>query len=445
MPGSLTFLSNRSCLILSGVLAGFGEGFVLPLVVVSAYVLFLTSNLLVIGAVPAIAFGLRSVGTLAGSRFLQSARHRKPWVFSAHLIRAGAAALFAWIAWRVGASSDDRLATFLVTYGVFAFFSGFSSYAANAFVRMATDRENRARLFDLRTILSAAAGIFAGVVVHQLFNESGQSLGRSFALLFVAAAAAFAASAFFVLLVRESPGHMSRNPPSPGGTPFHTRSMRTFRRFVLVRALIAAAAATDAFLIVFAVLELGMQADFLGYCAIAFTAAFLAGLLLWRSLRTSVLARSVLQIGAVLRIAPPLIAIIIPYLQDSVYYQEHTSGNAFTHWMVVAAFATLGLSGASVATGGYSFVASISAAMTPWFANVTTAILAPFSLLGIGAGWVAREWGFDTLFMVGLVVSLIALLACGLLPVTAVRQSPAGAGVAGPAPSQLDATRLLIR
>ncbi|MBX3070189.1 MAG: hypothetical protein KF883_06845 [Thermomicrobiales bacterium] len=445
IPKSLTILSNRTCLTLSGMLGGFGEGFMLPLVIVSAYVLHMTSNLLVIGAVPALAFGVRPIGTLIASWLLGTSKRRKPWVFSAHLIRAGAAGLIAWIAWQEGVDSSDRLRTFLITYGVFAFFSGFASFSANSLARMALAQENRNRIFDLRTILAAAAGVVAGATIHELFNDGGQSLSRSFSLLFIAAAVSFAASAFFVLLVREASGQLPRNAPSPGGTTAHGRSMQTFRRFVLVRMLVAAAATADVFLIVFAVLELGMQADFLGYCAIAFSAGLLGGLLLWRLLRESILARSVLQVGTVLRIAPPLIAVMIPYLQESAYYQEHTSTNAVPHWLIVAAFATLGCSAASIGIGGYAFVTSISTSMTPWFASVTTAILAPVSLLGIGAGWVARNWGFDILFAVALALSLVALLACGLLPVTAIRQPQTGAGVATPAPGHLNTSRFLIR
>lgn len=442
---SPTFLSNRLSLILSGIVGGFGEGFMLPLVVISAYVLHLTSNLLVIGSVTAIAFGLRAAGTLASTLLLRSARRRKPWVFLTHLIRAAIAGLLAWLAWREGVADNDRLQTFLTAYGVFSFISGFAAESSNTLARTASEPENRSRMFDLRSIPGAGAGVIAGIVVHQVFNEGGQTLARSFASLYVGAAAAFAASAFFVLLVSDQPGRPTRNAPMPGGTVAHSRSMSAFRRFLLARLFLAAATSADVFLIVFAVLDLGMQADFLGYCAIGYTAALGAGLLFWRLRRAAVLSRSVLQIGAVLHIVPPLLVVIIPYLQDSAYYQERVTGNAVTHWMIVAAFATLGLSSASIATGSFAFVTSISPAMSQWFANAATMILAPVTLLGIGAGWIAREWGFDTLFAASLVISLLALLACGLLPVTAVRQHQIGAGIAGPAPDRPGSSRLLIR
>lgn len=176
-----------------------------------------------------------------------------------------------------------------------------------------------------------------------------------------------------------------------------------------------------------------MGLEFLGYCIIAFCAALGSGLMLWRLIEREILSRSVLQIAALLKILPPLIALTIPYLQDSEYYQEHTSGNQVAHWLIVAAFAALGLAGSSLAVGGFSFLTSVSTSMTPWFANAATAILAPVSLAGIAGGWVAERWGFDRLFAVTLAVAIVALLTSGLLPVTASRQPRTGAGVAGPA------------
>ncbi len=427
----MSVFSNRTCLALSGVLAGFGESFILPLIIVSAYVLYLTDNWYVIGSTPALAFGLRSLGALIGSWSLQNARRRKPWMFGAHLLRTGSIALIAWIAWREGVLAEDRLRTFLVTYGFFSFFSGVASSTTTSVVRMATDPGSRKRIFAFRAILAAASGIIAGLVIHELFSVEGQSIDRSFALLFIAASAAMATSAFLVLLVREQPSHTPRSIPSPGGTPAHSRSLKIFRKYVLVRVLLVGAGASDVFLVAFAFRELSFGFPDLGYCVIAFCGTMVAGLLIWSFIGESVLARSILQVGAVAKVVPPLIVVTVPLLEDSAYYQEHATAATIGKWAIVVAFGALGISGASIASGGYAFLTSVSSNMAPSLASTCTAVLAPFSLLAIAGGWIIDKWGFDTLFAVGLALSIVSLLATGSLPVTARRQPQRGAGVSG--------------
>ena len=443
-PRSISVLSARSCMTLSGILAGFGESFILPLVVVSAYVLYLTDNWLVIGSVPAVAFGLRAIGLLIGAWSIQNAQRRKPWAFAAHVLRTGALALVAWIAWRENVQPDDRLQTFLVTFGVFSFFSGVASSTTTSLARMATDPAGRVRIFALRSVLAAGIGVVGGVIIHELFASESQTTDRMFAFLFIAAAAAMAGSAFLVLLVKERSGQIPRVAVAPGGTPAHSRSLTMFRKFLIVRVLLAATGAADAFLIAFAIREFSLNLDNLGYCVIAFCGAIGAGLLLWSFLGQSVLARSVLQVGAVLKVVPCLIAVTIPYLEESAYYQEHASGGEISRWAIVAAFAAIGFADASIARGGFDFVTSVSTTMAPSFATTTTVVLAPVSLLAVGAGWIVEEWGFDRLFALGLVVAVVALLSTGFLPVTARRRTPTGAGVAGPAPT-IRTNRMLLR
>ncbi|MGE3797539.1 MAG: hypothetical protein AB7G88_06820 [Thermomicrobiales bacterium] len=440
----MSVLSNRASLTVSGILSGFGEGFILPLIVIAAYVLHLNAGLLTVGAVPAIAFGLRSAGNLAGSRIIRDAQRRKPWAFAAHVLRTGSVALIAWIAWRENVLPEDRLQSFLMTVGVFSFFSGVASSTTSSLGRVATDPAGRVRLYATRAILAAGIGIISGAIIHETFTIENQSIDRSFALLFVVAAAAMAGSAFLVLLVRERPALIPRTATTPGGTPAFARSMSVFRRYIVVRALFAATAAADVFLIVFALRELSFDLEDLGLAAMAFCGSLALGNVFWTLAGPSVLSRSIIQTGAVFRVVPYLIAFSLPLFEESAYYQEHASAGTIARWAIVAAFAALGFAGASIASGGFTFLMSVSTTMAPSFTSMTTAVIAPFSLLAIGGGWAVKEWGFDTLFSAALALSIVTLLSTGFLPVTARKRPQSGAGIAGPAPS-MRANRLLSR
>jgi hypothetical protein len=110
--------------------------------------------------------------------------------------------------------------------------------------------------------------------------------------------------------------------------------------------------------------------------------------------------------------------------------------------MVVAAFAALGLAGSSIAAGSYAYLSAIAPVTSGSMVNLANGVLGIVSATAIGAGWIADRWGFDALFASALAASVVALLAGGLLPVTASGQARAGvarrSGASG-------APRLLMR
>jgi hypothetical protein len=435
-------LGSRGTLLAVGILSGFGEGFVLPLVVVTAYVATLTENLLALGLIPPLAFGVWNAGALITRWLMAPARARWPWAFGASLLRAAAMAGIAYVVWQSNLARTAQLETVLVLYGVFAFFSGCASASSNALVRTASDPGERSSVLTIRNTGAALAGLLAGSIVYQLFAEGGLSTERSFAFVFLTAAAVLAGAAFFTLMSRDIPGVMLPPPAAPGGTPAHARATRLFRRFLVFRVAFGVAAAADGFLIVYGLRELAMGFDQLGIAVISYAGMTAAGAAAWRILPSTIFARSSMQVAALLKVLPPLIAVSIPYVESSAYYQEHTDGQAVTHWMVVAAFAALGLAGSSIAAGSYAYLSAIAPVTSGSMVNLANGVLGIVSATAIGAGWIADRWGFDALFASALAASVVALLAGGLLPVTASGQARAGvarrSGASG-------APRLLMR
>jgi hypothetical protein len=430
--------------LLSGAAAGFGEGFALVTLVIAAYIAAHTDNLVTLGFAPVLGFGLWNVGALIAGIIVPGRVRRLPWSFAANLVRTGLMGLIAYVAHQDDVARADQLQSFLICYAVFAFFSGFASVSTNSLIRAALDTASRTRVLHLRAIVATLLAGLAGVVTYKVFSDTSLTMNRAFGYTFTAAAAAIAGSTFFAFTIRETLGPFGRLPATPGGTSAHARSIRAIRRYIAIRALLAAAGMADAFLIVYGIRELSMGLEFIGISVTVFALATAAGLLFWSAFDRLRVPRTTLQIAALLKIIPPLIAVSIPYLQSSAYYDDHTSGNALLHWMIVGSFVALGLAMASIITGSIGYLASIPAGLATPFITVSNGVLAVTSTLGFAAGWIADRWGFDRLFAVVLAVAIVSLLSTGLLPVTAMNKTRSGTSMSQ-VPRALRVNRLSIR
>ncbi|CAN5799255.1 hypothetical protein BH23CHL4_BH23CHL4_19790 [soil metagenome] len=443
-PKKESLLGNRLTVLLSGAAAGFGEGFALAVVVVAAYIALHTDNLVTVGFAPALGFGLWNIGGLIAGMAIAGRARRLPWSFAANLVRTGMMGLIAYIAYQDDVIASDRIQAFLICYAVFAYFSGFASVATNTMVRASLDVASRTRVLHLRAIVAALLAALAGVIAHEVFSDTTLSTDRAFGFIFIGAAAAMAASTFFAFTIRETPGPVPRPPVSPGGGSAHNRGVRAVRRYVSIRVLLAAAGMADAFLIVYGIRELDMGPEFIGISVVAFAIATAAGLLFWSAFERSRVPRTSLQFASFLKVIPPLIAISIPYLESSAYYDDHTSGNALLHWMIVGAFVALGLAMASIITSSIGFLATVPPGLASPSATISNGALALTSMSGFLAGWIADRWGLDRLFAVALAVAIIALLSTGSLPVTAINRARPGPATTR-APGAMRTNRLSIR
>lgn len=404
---------------MSGLLGSFGEGFALYLVVVTAFVSLLTDRLTVIGALPAIGIGLWQFGFLLGNRSVSGRRRRLPWAFTSQAIRAAMMALIAYIAFQDNISAADRLRSFLLAYSAFSLASGFSSSATSLLTRASLDPADRQFSFSVRSIAGAVLVILSGATAARLLGDTAITTERGFAYLFVASAAAMSAAAFFVLGIREVGGALPRLKFPTVGTPAHDRSVKAFWRFATFRLILGLAAAADVFIVIFAIRQLDMNLSYLGYCIAAIGASAAMVLALWRMLDPRISPRSMLQVGAMCKVVPPLIIVSIPYVQSSATYIERGYGVSTLHWLIVAAFAFVGAATAAVVVGSYSLISSLSSAMANTFTELSNLIMGLVSVSGIAAGWIASQWGFDRLFGLALAMAVLALLASGLVPTTA--------------------------
>jgi MFS family permease len=402
--------------LLQAISTSLATGLALPVVVLAAWVAFLTEDLYRIALVPVLAFGLWNLGALVAGRICHDRLRLLPWAFGASAIRAGAMAAIGYLAYHNNPGSDGRLRLFLVALGIFGFASGFVSVPLESLLQKSFESSSRAQLFLGRAFWGVIAALVSGIVVRSVFENDGPATQRAFAYLFIAAAGCLASAAFFTLLIKEPVRRLSTARHDQQSSPLSALGDRVMRRYLLFRIALAAVAMLDVFIVVYALRELAFDRTFLGIYVIAFCGALAICLPLSRSLSSRRGGRATLQSAVWLKLIAPLLMLTIPYLQDSADVAEHVSGDRFYLWMLAACFAALGASLAFQGTGNFQYLSEIAPAIqrTSYFAtaNVVLMFATLFPLVG---AWILEGWDFQRLFGVSAAVALLAVLLSGIL------------------------------
>src|SRR5690606_19552638 len=120
---------------LQAVSSSLATGLMLPVVILAAYVAFLTTNMYRVALVPILAFGLWNLGALVAGRVTRERVRLLPWAFGGGAARAAAIGAMAYVAYHTNPADDNRLTTFLIFLGGFGSASGFTSVPLDALLQ----------------------------------------------------------------------------------------------------------------------------------------------------------------------------------------------------------------------------------------------------------------------------------------------------------------------
>lgn len=410
---------------------GFGslaETLVLPSIVLAYFVGVPADSLVPVGLVPAIGIGLWSLARLPALVLTAPQRRKLPWAIGASLIRAAAMALLAVVCFRAGEGAEEPLIrSFFICYVAYSLAAGFASVPTAAVLAKAIPHEGRGVFFRQRALWGGAAGIAAGLVVAQLLRDEQLDYPENFALLFLAATVCQLATAFFVATLREpvriAEGRGSAPLAALRALPEAIGDVR-FRRFLFFRGALSLAALLDPFLIIFAASRLGAPAGAVGGYVVAFVAGRLLAAPLWAGLAARQGEKAALQVAALLRLVPPLLALLLPYLAGSDLYRDRIGGREPLAAVFGIAFVALGASMAGQARGNFGYLAEAAPArLRGAYAGLTNAMLAVLAFAPVFGGLIADARGYETLFLAGGTIGLVAVFASGGLTETFVRTS----------------------
>ncbi len=431
----------------AGALGSLSEILILPPIVLALFVGQLSnSSFVTVGAVSAIAVGFWALARVPAGVLVAVQRRKQPWALAGVLVRAVALGLLAFVTFRGG--GGDFLASFFVCLAAYALASGFASVPTEALVAKAVPNAARASFYRRRTFWGIVAAIAGAFVVAQVFGGEGPSFPRQYALLFLAATVCQVAIAVFLASVREPVRVAERRPaalPALQAVP-GALADRNLRRFLLFRALLALTAAIDPFLIIFAFTRLGASSAAVGGYVLAYVLGILISQPVWVAFARRAGERACLQGAALLRLAPPLLALVLPSLASTGLWQDRFAGTPLLEAAFGVAFWCIGAATAALARGTFGYIAEFAPfRLRTAYTLVTNALLAVLAFAPVAAGLLVERLGFEELFLVAAVVGVLAVFASGALANTFVRLRSRSVSPIGPAATAVAPSAVAMR
>jgi hypothetical protein len=127
---------------------------------------------------------------------------------------------------------------------------------------------------------------------------------------------------------------------------------------------------------------------------------------------------------------PPLLALLLPFVTATTFYQDRFVNPALPSVLFGLAFVALGAAQAGQARGNFGYLAAVAPArLRSAYAAVTNGVLAVVALAPIAGGVIVDRRGgeFSALLLVATLIGLLAVFASGALADPFVRTRPTAA------------------
>ncbi|MDQ3467228.1 MAG: MFS transporter, partial [Chloroflexota bacterium] len=198
-----------------------------------------------------------------------------------------------------------------------------------------------------------------------------------------------------------------------------------FRRFLSFRVLFAVASLSDPFLVIFAASELALPASYVGAYVMALVGGMLASSPLWLSVERRSGYRGVLQLSALIRLVAPLLALMLPFLAQSDFYQENVTSDTVLPVLFSLAFVAIGVSLGGQSRASTTYLSEIAPGRRrESFGSITNAALAVAAMAPLLGGWIVERRDYPALFIAAILIGLLAVFVSGALTDTHVRTRP---------------------
>jgi hypothetical protein len=405
------------------------EAMLLPSLVLAFFVAELTPSYTTIGLVPAIAVAFWTMARIPATLLTSARRRKQPWAFGAAVARAGAILILAIVALRtdpasLAVSARPLLGTLFLCLIVYALASGFGSVPHLALLRGAMGNESWDSFLTRRALWSALLSLLGALVATRLLGANAAPFPNSYGRLFLAAAVILIAVAVFTVAMREPAGGALFAEPAVAPRAWRQPlSDRRFRRLLLFRGLLAATAAIDPFLFLYAVTRLGAPLTAIGSYALLAVLGWVVTTPLWFWLDRRSGPRGVLQGAAVVRLIAPALALALPQLAATDPLRDRIGDATLLTGVYGLAFFALGAALAALSRGAYSYLAAVSTRqhLRPAIA-LSNVVLAVIAFAPVAGGAVIERFGYEALFGVAAALGLVAVFVGGLLA-----ETPSGA------------------
>lgn len=366
-------------------------------VVYPAIVQHLGGNNIAVGSLPVINYLLYLLPQLVSANYVNMEPYRRPWVLIAGLAQRLQIFLIAVVIALFGSNFPGlALLLFFLLFGINQVIAGMTGPLWFDFVVKTTLPHQRGRLMGLRTSFGSGLGLLNSLILAALLTYF--AFPWSYAL-------AFLLGFGFQLASWISQRGIVEESPSPTEPPVTlsrlltkvlaiVRGDRVFRLFLISTGLSVVGLMSQGFFTIAALERFDLPESFIGFFTMTMLSAqvVFAGLLGWiADLKGHKISLVVCSAAMVLA------SFIALFAQHPVWY------------FVIFSFVGL-IFGVELITR-HNFVAEMATNQTrPLYIGIMNAWSAPFFLSSLLAGWVSERFGFDIVFIVGGVFSLLGLI-----------------------------------
>lgn len=389
--------------VVDGAVFTFGLGFASRSTVLPVFVKNIGGEGIAISLIPVLWILGFNIPQIAIANYVGHVSPKKPLLLKTGLLQRLPWLLLAVVTfmWIEGLSPTIALPLFLILFTFAAAGGSLNLPVWFDIVSKITPVRMRGRLFALRTVIGGALGILAGWIVERVLAT--WAYPDSFGMLFGLCFAAMMISYVFICLLEEGnrvlPKKTLRYREYLRSLPDILRREANFRNFLIGESMLVAATMVEAFFVVDAIESFGLPDSYAG----RFTAIIMLSMVVGTLLFGYLADRWGHRINMVLSAACMIVACAGALMADrvEVYYV-----------VFVAAALTLGLRTIS----RLPIVAELCGEEDrPTYVALMNVVTAPFVVAGVGAGWVANEYGYDAVFAGAVLLSVAACAWLGLM------------------------------
>ena len=406
--------------LLASALNVLAEVMLLPSLILAFFAAELTPSYPLIGLVPALAASLWTVARVPAHLLIIKPARQQQWAFASALVRAGAIGVLAFAAMRTNPSVLQQsgrplLLTFFLCLIVYTVAGGLGSVPAASLVRAAISPDQRGDFSLRRTLTGLAASVLGALLAARLLGVGSPAFPGNYGRLFLVAAIFLLALAILTVLQRPLPNVAVQQPAFAPRTLLRPLADGRYLRYLAFRLLLAATAAVDPFLFLYAVIRLGVPASSIGVFVIAGVLGWVVSMPLWSWLERKAQPRTVLQSAAVLRLVAPALALLLPQVVTLEQFRSRFGSDAPTYAFAVG-FLAIGAALAALARSGPAYLAPLAPRhLSASYSALTNGLLALAAFAPVAGGLIIQRFSYEALFVAAIVVGLAGVISSGWL------------------------------
>ena len=394
---------NYTLAVLNQVFIRLGMSFTHPSMVLAVLVRQMGGSNTLVGLLPALRFGGWFLPQFLVGGAIQHLPRKLPFYVVMDSVRVVIYTFLGLLLFIMGASDPSLfLAIFFVLFTISRLTTGSSAVVRLDLIGKVIPATRRASFMAARGLYGGLAGFAAGFVVGYILDtQDFLGFPRHFALLFLIAAASFAASVLVFSRVYEPP--MPGNPPrisvrqQLSRVPTLLQQDPNYRRYVVVRLLLNMVRIADPFYVIYALEVLHAPVAMVGTYLSTLTLASILSNPLWNRVSQRRGIKTTLLTSSFLTDLTPLLAVGMPFLPRSLGLGNNHPWSAYIFGLV---FAAAGLSQSGRGISLMTILLNISPPEErPSYIGFVNTLLGIESFLPVFAGGVVDTIGFVPVFL----------------------------------------------